>query len=159
MVWVDNLSLFISNDEIIVRVKEYIKSTWETTDIDEPTKNIGIEITLGENFTSISQQNQYTPAGAYVSSQFSGTPLDHNIQLELNLDSTNGNRSNSVAQLLGELQWVANATRPDIAYTVNKLATYTANPSLQHVTALKWILQYLTGTKNFFQYNLSNQPK
>ena len=76
------------------------------------------------------------------------TPLDH-IQLEPNLDSTNGNRSNSFACLLGELQLVANTTRPDIAYAVNKLAAYTANPSLQHVTTLKWILQYLTGTKNF----------
>ena len=53
-VWVDNLLLFISNDEIIVRVKEYIKSTWETTDIGKPTKIIGIKITLGENSISIS---------------------------------------------------------------------------------------------------------
>ena len=38
------------------------------------------------------------------------TPLDHNIQLKPNPDSTNGNRSNPFACLLGELQWVANAT-------------------------------------------------
>ena len=50
---------------------------------------------------------------------------------------------------MGELKWVANTTRPDITYAVNKLATYTANPSLQHVTTLKQILQYLTRTKNF----------
>ena len=50
-IWVDNLLLFISNDEIMVRVKEYIKSTWETTDIGELTKIIGIEITLGQIWT------------------------------------------------------------------------------------------------------------
>ena len=88
-----------------------------------------------------------------------GTPLDHDIQLETNPDGTNGNRSNSFAHLLGELQWVANATRPDIAYAVDKLAAYTANPSLQHVTALKQILPYLTRTKNFsitYQINPNN---
>ena len=37
----------------MVKVKEYIKSTWETTDIGQPTKIIGIEITLEENSISI----------------------------------------------------------------------------------------------------------
>ena len=40
-----------------------------------------------------------------------------------------------------------NATRPDIVFVVNRLAAYTANPSLQHVGALKWILKYLAGTR------------
>jgi hypothetical protein len=34
-------------------------------------------------------------------------------------------------------------------YAVNKLASYTANLSLQHSIALKRILRYLAGTKNF----------
>src|SRR5882762_1050508 len=50
--------------------------------------------------------------------------------------------------LLRELQWVANVTQPDIAYAINKLTTYTTNPSLQHVGILKCILCYLAGTKN-----------
>jgi hypothetical protein len=50
-------------------------------------------------------------------------------------------------KLLGELQFIANSTRPDISYAVNKLAAYTANLSLQHYGALKQILRYLAGTK------------
>ena len=52
-------------------------------------------------------------------------------------------------QLLGELQYVANAMCPDITYAVNRLASYTANPSLQHQTALKRILRYLSGTSDY----------
>ena len=88
-----------------------------------------------------------------------GTPLDLNVQLEPNPDDTSGNRSNSFACILGKLQWVANATRLDIAYAINKLATYTTNPSLQNVTTLKRILRYLTRTKNFgitYQINTNN---
>jgi hypothetical protein len=59
---------------------------------------------------------------------------------------TTRNRSNSFAKLLGELQFLANSTRPDIAFAVNRLASYTANPSLQHFAALKCILRYLAGT-------------
>jgi len=75
-----------------------------------------------------------------------GTPLDHNVQIEPNPDGNQGSRSNSCV-LLRELQWVANVTQPDIAYAINKLTTYTTNPSLQHVGILKCILCYLAGTR------------
>jgi hypothetical protein len=74
-------------------------------------------------------------------------PLDPNIKLVPNSDANEPNRSNSYARLLGELQFIANNTRPDISFAVNRLAAYTANPSLQHYGALKRVLRYLAGTK------------
>jgi len=94
-------------------MKNYIKSEWEATDIGEPNKIVGIEITINGNSVSISQQkyienilrqehmNNANPVG---------TPLDHNVQIELNPDGNQGSHSNSYARLLGELQWVANVT-------------------------------------------------
>lgn len=43
---------------------------------------------------------------------------------------------------------------------MNQLAVCTANPSLQYVMALKEILQYLAGTKNFgiTYFKTSNNP-
>jgi len=76
-------------------------------------------------------------------------PFDPNIKLEPNPDGNEGDRSNSFAQLLGELQFIANTMHPDIAFPVNRLASYTANPSMQHHTALKRILRYLSGTQNY----------
>jgi hypothetical protein len=77
------------------------------------------------------------------------TPLDPNIPIEPNPEGNVGDRSNSFARLLGELQYIANATWLDITYAVNRLASYTANPSLQHTTALKRILRYLSGTRDY----------
>ena len=37
----------------------------------------------------------------------------------------------------------------DIAFAVNRLATFTANPSMKHYAMLKRIIQYLAGTKQF----------
>ena len=76
-------------------------------------------------------------------------PLDLNALLVPNPEGNDGDRSNSFARLLGELQFIANATRPDIAYAVNRLASYTANPSMQHVGVLKCILRYLSGTRTY----------
>ena len=75
-------------------------------------------------------------------------PMDPNNKITANPDGNEGSKSNSYAKLLGELQFLTNATRPDIAYAVNKLSAYTANPSLQHTGAVKRILRYLKGTKN-----------
>ena len=66
-----------------------------------------------------------------------GMPLNPNMALEPNLDRNIGNHSNSYARLIGELQFITNTTRPDIAYAISKLSAYTANLTMQHVTALK----------------------
>jgi len=48
-----------------------------------------------------------------------GILLDPNIVLELNLDEDVGDRCNLYARLISELQFLANATRPNIAYTIS----------------------------------------
>ena len=78
-----------------------------------------------------------------------GMPLDNNVTLEPNPDGNIGDRSNSYARLIGELQFIANATRPDIAYAISRLSAFTANPTMQHVTALKRVLRYLSGTRTY----------
>jgi hypothetical protein len=123
--------------------KTFLQFEWEVTDLGEPNKIIGIEITQKPDSITILQQ-------AYIESilcqenlhEMHGTqsPMDPNIKFIWNPDDNEFNHSNSFAQLLGELQYIANYTQPDITYAVNKLALYTANPSLQHLIALKQIL-------------------
>ena len=74
-------------------------------------------------------------------------PMDPNIKLAPNPDNNKLNCSNSYAKLLGCLQFISNSTKPDISFTVNKLATYTIKPGLQHHGAIKQIFWYLAGTK------------
>ena len=81
--------------------------------------------------------------------------MDPNIKLGHNTDDNEPNRSNSYAQLLGSLQFLANSTRPDISYAVNKLAAYTANPGLKDHGAVKQILRYLHHGQNLGQLKLN----
>ena len=113
---------------------------------------VGIEITQTDDSITISQKmyiQSILERKGYSGINGVATPLDPNIKLEPNPDGNEGNRSNSFARLLGELQYLTNCTRPDIAFTMNRLVSYTANPSLQHFAALKRVLQYLAGTKNY----------
>ncbi|SOV02267.1 uncharacterized protein UDID_19160 [Ustilago sp. UG-2017a] len=50
------------------------------------------------------------------------------------------------ALLVGSLLWIAQGSRPDIAFAVGRCTRFVANPSGEHLTAAKRILRYLKGT-------------
>jgi hypothetical protein len=49
---------------------------------------------------------------------------------------------------IGALMYLANCTRPDIAFAVNLLARYSAAPTKRHWTGVKCILRYLNDTRD-----------
>jgi hypothetical protein len=50
---------------------------------------------------------------------------------------------------IGELMWLANRTRPDIAFAVNVLARHATKPTRRHWNGIKRILRYLKKTADF----------
>ena len=49
---------------------------------------------------------------------------------------------------IGALMYLANCTRPDIAFSVNLLARYSSAPTLRHWNGVKHLLRYLRGTSD-----------
>ena len=61
----------------------------------------------------------------------------------------------SYLSAVGALMYLANCTRPDIAFAVNLLARHSAAPTKRHWSGVKNIFRYLQGTKDlglFFQF-------
>jgi hypothetical protein len=54
-VWVDNLLLFAMTIDLMNKMKSDIKAEWEVTDLGEPSKVVGIKITIGKDSITISQ--------------------------------------------------------------------------------------------------------
>jgi hypothetical protein len=50
--------------------------------------------------------------------------------------------------VIGALLYLANCTRPDIAFAVNLLARRSAAPTKRYWTGVKCILRYLNGTRD-----------
>ena len=151
-VWVDDLMLFATSINLMEQLAEDLKSIFDVTDLGEPSKIVGIEITHRKHSLTISQP-QYIDSilrkhGMQDANPVT-TPLDSNVKLEINKNEREGNDNNEYASLIGSLQYLTIATRPDIAYAVNRLASFTANPSFEHYNAAKRVLRYLKGTRNF----------
>lgn len=130
-------------------IKNAVKSEWDATDMGQPNKIVGIEITFKDGAVIISQQKyieNLPKKEDMADANPVAMPMDSHIQLIPNPKDNELNSSNLYAKLVGELQYIANCTCPDILYPINQLAAYTANPSLQHWGAVKCILQYLAGT-------------
>jgi len=53
---------------------------------------------------------------------------------------------------IGALLYLANCTRPDIAFSVNLLARYSCEPTPRHWNGIKHIFRYLKGTSDFGLY-------
>ena len=51
-------------------------------------------------------------------------------------------------QMIGSFMYLVTGTRPDLAYTVSRLAQYSAKPTQAHMAAAKRVLRYLKGTRD-----------
>ena len=52
-------------------------------------------------------------------------------------------------EITGTLIYVMTCTRPDLSYTVSKLAQFMANPTHAHLNMAKHVLKYLKGTSDY----------
>jgi hypothetical protein len=59
--------------------------------------------------------------------------------------------------VIGALMYLANCTRPDIAFVVNLLARHSTAPTRRHWTSAKHILRYLNGTRDLGLFFARNQ--
>jgi hypothetical protein len=66
--------------------------------------------------------------------------------------------TNKYLSLIGSLSYLAVGTRPDIAFTVNYLARFSAKPLAIHWTALKHLLRYVLGTRGNGLFFKSGDP-
>ena len=75
------------------------------------------------------------------------TPLDNSLHLSKNREK--GISQVEYSRVIRSLMYLMSCTRPDIAYTINRLSRYTSNPSADHWKTIVRVLRYLRYTHNF----------
>ena len=77
----------------------------------------------------------------------SGLPVDSIPHIKLPPEQSS-NLKQQLQSYVGSLNWLAQATRPDLAVITNLLAQQQNKPSPGHITAAKHVVKYLKGTKS-----------
>ena len=106
------------------------------------TKN-GIHLSQPDAIEAILQQTNMHDCNATYSPYNNLTPLDQ----QTNTEHLKPSEATKYRQILGEIRYITDSTRPDIAYATNRLAQHMSRPQKHHKQALKSLLRYLKGTR------------
>ncbi|CAH0550178.1 unnamed protein product [Brassicogethes aeneus] len=168
ILYVDDMLVASNNKTKLGEIINQLGKVFDMKDLGEPNSFLGmtIERNKDENYMKLHQENyiesvlekfnmneskpQSTPM---VTTQVTKQNKRRKIE-EQNLRDNAQNEESTICkapyrEAIGSLMYLANATRPDIAFAVNYLARKQLEPTEDDWTSVKRIFRYLRGTSNF----------
>ncbi|CAJ2637896.1 unnamed protein product [Trifolium pratense] len=149
LVYVDDLLLTGNNDHFMHQFISNLSQKFSLKNMGAPHYFLGIEIIPTTSGILLSQHKhvrdilqRFDMEGAKPSP----TPLSATATLQLH-DGTPSTDATEYRSILGALQYL-NLTRPDLSFSINKLAQFMHKPTTLHLQHLKRILRYLKTTIN-----------
>ncbi|CAN0081146.1 unnamed protein product [Heterosigma akashiwo] len=153
-VYVDDLVIRSSHPCIVTDLKASFASRFKITDLGPLDQILGIKVTrdLRNKCFFLSQASFVKDAITKFGLDFLPavhTPMDHTT----NLAPTPGRTcslpdSHRYRSMVGTLTWLANWTRPELAFAVHKLQRFQSNPEPKHFEAAQRVFRYLKGTQS-----------
>lgn len=149
LLYVDDVAIASNDCEFVHMLKQRLADKFEVKDLGEMKTFLGLNVSQNNASISIDQVKliedllmKYNMSECNVvptPAEASKSEPDDKKQLL--------SKSVPFRNLIGSLNYIANVTRPDISFAVNKLARNMENPSEADWIAAKRILRYLKGTK------------
>ena len=166
---VDDLSILSNEDSYVDHLIKLISQQVEYTGGGELKWLLGVEIERDRMSRQIKlRQSAYirTILTRYGFQDVKPvtTPMDTHIQFTEEMAPTTDEQIEEMkkrpyAAAVGALRYLADMTRPDLAYAVGILAKFLRNPGFAHWTAVKRVFQYLQATKDYWLVLGSNEGK
>ena len=151
-VHVDDMCCVVDEDEQYHKFAAFLKTKLAITEKGEVESFLGYEMKWIEDRLLINQKSyiqatlerfKMDKCHAVRSPMILGADLEPNCE-----DILMKNRT-EFQELCGSLMYIANGTRVDICYAVNRLCRYMASPTERHFECLKRICRYLFGTIDY----------
>ena len=147
LVYVDDIIVTGSSTCLIQQVISNLQSTFALKDLGELNYFLGIQVVKNSSGLHLSQSKYIVDLLHKVNLQDCtpcSTPMAAGTSLTKS-DSELFANATLYRSTIGALQY-ATLTRPEIAFSVNKLSQFLAAPTVNHWQACKRILRYLKGT-------------
>lgn len=150
-IYVDDITLFGSPSTLMDQTINLLKSEFKVNDMGQLHWLLGIRIDFTSDGIRLSQE-------AYVDKILTkfrmeacnpiSTPMDANQRLlAATVEETRAEPA-LYQQIVGSINYLVTATRPDLAYTIAHLSQYNKDPSATHFACLKRVLRFLKATKD-----------
>jgi len=164
-VYVDDLNIIGTTKEI-KEAREYLKKEFEMKDLGKTRFCLGLQIEYTKNGILVHQSN-YTERVLKRFNMDKANPLstpmmertlnieNHPFRLKEDNEEDLGSEVPYLSAI-GALMYLANCTRPNIAFAVNLLARFSSCPTKRHWKGIKHIFRYIRGTSDLGLFYSNN---
>ncbi|QRV80821.1 Pol polyprotein/retrotransposon [Ceratobasidium sp. AG-Ba] len=158
LIYVDDFTLLTKTPEQMTWLKSKLSNMFDIKDLGAADQILGMEVTRNRNARTLKLTRRKFLRNLLVEHDMldcrpMDTPMLANAIKTLpshkdKLDdaAVEFMRDKNYRRLLGCLNWLAQGTRPDIAYAISRLGQAQLNPHPAHWQALKHVLHYLSRT-------------
>ncbi|GJY77949.1 ribonuclease H-like domain, reverse transcriptase, RNA-dependent DNA polymerase [Tanacetum coccineum] len=160
-VYVDDLIITGTPKKEIDKFKAQMEEKFEMSDLGLLAYYLGIEVTQTEGDISI-RQSAYAikilKEAGMIDCNETLIPMDPGTRLTKITEGTMVN-STEYRSLIGCLRYLLH-TRPDLSYSVGLLSRFMQEPREQHMKAIRQVLRYVKGTKDYgitYKHNGGNK--
>lgn len=154
--YVDDILIFTNCMAMLKFFKEELCKMFKMKELGEAKQCLGIRITRSKDTLALDQQ-QYIEnileRFGMTDAKPVATPLNPSEKLTKEFCPRNDEEKAKMAKIpyqeaVGCLNYLAQSTRPDIAFAVHVLSRFNSNAGEKHWQAVKHLLRYLRGTSN-----------
>jgi Reverse transcriptase (RNA-dependent DNA polymerase) len=152
VVYVDNLVISGPNVEDVTELKSIIKGLFVCTDAGAMKEYLGVLFKRREDGAFVLSQRQYLLNVLQRFGMENCKPCATPCMAKKLIDEARTDMSYTAfpfREAVGSLLYLATHTRPDISFTVGMLGRAMAAPSAQDVVAVKQLMCYLSGTRDY----------
>ncbi|XP_057299273.1 uncharacterized protein LOC130629914 [Hydractinia symbiolongicarpus] len=156
LVWVDDIIITSSKDELLNTVKIQLKNRFNMKDLGTLSSFLGIDFERGIDYVTMSQSRYLKN----VLIRFSlndckprNTPCEQNPAAYI-LDETSDtektdNDTKLYRQMVGSIVYAMTCSRPDLSYVVTKLSQHLSKPENSDCIMLKHVFRYIKNTVSY----------
>lgn len=150
LIYVDDIILTCSNSHELQNIIQKLGSVFPVKDLGDLHYFLGIQVSRINDGLLLSQE-KYLEGILSDHNMAAAKPFSTPMPTTPNLSKLMGEKLSDATcyrQVIGTLQYMT-LTRPDIAFSVNKLAQFMHSPTILHWQAVKRLLRYLRGTSTY----------
>ena len=149
----DYFLVIATNDDLISQLYNTLSTKYGIKNLGNPTLYLGWKIALGKDGAVHISQPSYIDAALEHArmTEANGKDTPHASGVKYHPatfdDKTVPHLTGTFQNIVGELRYITDCTRPDINFYVNKLSAAMHNPTRRHWLILINTLRYLKATK------------
>ena len=149
IVWVDDLLIVSNDDDSLNNFKLSLSNKFNMKDMGKLSWFLGIKFDINDNEIKMSQSKNITKMlDRFGLNEGHPKPIPADVTINQNDLNSKPADKQLYQEIVGSLIYVMSCTRPDICFSVSKLAQHMQNPTNAHLSMAKQVLRYLKGTIN-----------